>query len=223
MKVKYNSSYIGLRKDLLQFIPDSALNLSVLDVGCAVGSNGYYLKNIGSVSYVEGIELDKGMATEAAQKIDKVICGDLEDPETLKKISKRKFDYILLGDILEHLVNPWATLTYLSANHLAAEGKIIISIPNIQHVDVFIHVFLKGVWPHNERGIFDKTHLRFFTLRSIISLIEDASLRIEVLHRKFRYRDRIGSKFPIFSRGLLTKIFPNYFTFQYLVVCSHDE
>ncbi|MDY0222955.1 MAG: class I SAM-dependent methyltransferase [Desulfobacterium sp.] len=211
----FNASYTSIRDDLIKYIEGK--NLRVFDVGCSTGTNGVFLKKNGIASYLLGVEIDKEMGSIAKKNYDEVLIGNLEDPELLKKIPLGFFDYILLGDVLEHLVNPWEILLHLS-KAIKKNGKIIISIPNIQHIDTFIHLFLKGYWPYNKRGLYDKTHLRMFTKKNIEELIEFANLKIITIERKFRFRDEIGSSFPRYG-GVLKKVFPNLFTFQYIVVC----
>jgi 2-polyprenyl-3-methyl-5-hydroxy-6-metoxy-1,4-benzoquinol methylase len=212
----FNESYIGLRYDLIKHIKGS--DLTIMDVGCATGSNGKYLleNNIGKA--VHGIEYDYNMATIARQSYTDVQIGDIEKMDLLTIYKGIQFDYILIGDILEHLKNPWNILLLLK-ECLKSDGKIIFSVPNFQHIDVFIHVFIKGIYPYNERGIFDKTHLRFFTWKNIEELVERSFLEIIKVDRNYRYRDNLKSKFPFYGK-LLKHLFKNYYTFQYIVVCK---
>lgn len=214
MENNYNTSYIGLRSDLLKFVSGEDLNF--LDIGCATGVTGGFLKEKGMARRVVGVELDPQMALEAGNRIDKLIIGNIEDDCVFKQLGEELFDFILLGDVLEHLYDPWTILEKL-AGLLTGEGKIIISLPNIQHIELFIRVFIKGEWPYNKRGIFDATHLRWFTYKNVIQLEEKCNVKILKIERKFRYRDYIGSKFPFYG-NVLKKVVPNLFTFQFLVV-----
>jgi 2-polyprenyl-3-methyl-5-hydroxy-6-metoxy-1,4-benzoquinol methylase len=215
--MEFNYSYIGLRPDLLKYIIREDIN--VLDVGCATGSNGEWLKNNKKIKYLAGIELDNKMAAIAKPFYDEMIVGNLDSLDLDKALNKRKFDYILLGDILEHLIDPDKTLSQLS-ERLSTDGKIIISLPNIQHINTFINLYIKGKWAYNERGIYDKTHLRWFTLKNIREMVHSSNLKIVKIERKYRFMDAVGSKFPLGSRIVLTRLFRNLFTFQYVIVCS---
>ncbi len=216
MDFQYNQSYIGLRPDILNHV--SGYNLYVLDVGCATGANGHWLRNKGFAKYLFGVEIDKDMADLAQKNFDMVVVGDIESKEVATRIPKQLFDYVLMGDVLEHLRDPWSVLNNL-CDSLKPGGKIIFSVPNIRHIDVFIHVFIKGYWPYNDRGIFDKTHIRMFTKKNVYDIAEYAGLKILKLNKNFRYRDKIGSVFPI-SGKILKKIFPDFYTFQYVAVCE---
>jgi 2-polyprenyl-3-methyl-5-hydroxy-6-metoxy-1,4-benzoquinol methylase len=212
--MNFNSSYIGIREDLLQHV--KGVGLVILDVGCATGVNGQFLKDKKIAKEVIGIELDPLMAKEAHNKIDGVIVGNIENSSILQELIGKKFDVILLGDVLEHLQDPWDVLKKL-ISFLSTNGRIIVSVPNIQHIELFINVYLKGEWPYNDRGIFDRTHLRWFTYKNIRKLEENCGLKIEKIERKFRFRDRRGAEFPLYGK-VLRKLFPSIFTFQYIFI-----
>lgn len=216
---EYNNSYIGLRKDLIKYITSG--KHVVLDVGCALGINGKYLIDNSYASEVVGIEYDEDMAQEASSNNSKVFCGDLNDNKFRESVlnANYTFDYILFGDILEHLYDPLKVLNELRTM-LKPNGQIIISLPNIGHIELFIQVFIKGTWPKNERGIFDKTHLRWFTRKDVFSLAESANLEVINYERKLRARDAIGSQFN-WKTKLLKRINKDLVTFQHIIVCKH--
>jgi len=211
-----NDSYIGLRYDILKFISGS--NKLVLDVGCATGVNGKYLLDNSIAQAVYGIENNSTMAFIASNYYTNVQTGDIDKMNLSEIYGSLRFDFIMVGDVLEHLYDPWNTLKNL-VSLLNRDGKIVLSIPNFQHIDVFIHVFIKGIYPYNERGIFDKTHVRFFTWNNILEILDKSSLKIIDTHRNFRYRDKIESKFPFYGK-LLKSLLKNYYTFQYVVLCE---
>jgi len=217
--MKFNQSYIGLREDMLKHI-SSSKSIKVLDIGCATGTNGKYLMDRKLANYVGGIEIDEEMAIIASRYYDKVLTGDLNTDEFLQKclLQFKDMDVILIGDVLEHLINPWQVLNKFKSC-LNKNGNIIFSVPNVRHIDVFIHVFIKGYWPLNERGIFDKTHLRWFTLKNILESLKENDMTTLTIDRNFRFRDRKGSKFPIGGR-FLRVCFREFFTFQYIIVCK---
>ncbi len=209
-----------MRKDLLKYIEGT--ELFILDVGCATGENGKFLKKNHMAAFVAGLEYDKEMIKIAKMNLDEVIECDLNNFQLSKETFGCRFHYIIFGDILEHLINPWKLL-HSASDLLENDGKVLISIPNIQHIETAIQIFLNGKWPYNERGIFDKTHLRFFTLKNILEMIEQSNLVIDILERKYRFRDAIGSTFPMFFEKALKCFFPNLFTFQFIIVSSRRK
>lgn len=217
--MEYNESYIGIRPDLLRYIVGKS-NI-VLDVGCALGVNGRFLIENRKADEVYGIEYDPNMASEAEKYNTKVFCGNLNDGIFIKNILEETplFDYILFGDILEHLYDPLKVLSEFKTV-LKPNGQIIISLPNIGHIELFIQVFIKGTWPKNERGIFDKTHLRWFTRKDVFSLVELANLEVINYEPKLRARDAIGSRFD-WKTKILRRINRDLVTFQHIIVCKH--
>lgn len=203
----YNASYTGLRHDLVRHCKGQ--NIRLLDIGSATGATAKYLRSKGVVSYTEGVELDSCMAKESAAHMDKVVVGDIEREETFTQLGSN-FDYVLLGDVLEHLKDPWALLMKLRGK-LASGGTIVFSVPNTRYIDVFIHVFVKGYWPYNDRGIFDRTHIRMFTKQNIFTMVDSCDLRLDQLARNFRYRDAVGSVFPFYG-PILKWAFADFYT-----------
>lgn len=218
--MSYNKSYIGLRLDLLKYIKGESK--TILDVGCALGMSGHYLLENKIAATVYGIEFNEKMASEAEENITKVFCGDLNDGNFREEVIKESpsFDYIIFGDILEHLYDPLKVLIELKTL-LKPNGQLIISLPNIGHIELFIQVYIKGTWPMNERGIFDKTHIRWFTRKDVFQLAKSANLDVVNYERKLRARDAIGSKFN-WKTKILKRINKDLVTFQHIIVCEHE-
>ena len=150
----------------------------VLDLGCAEGVLGASLKQQGLAREVLGIELFKDAAKVAETRLDRVICGDIEalDRDELGLV-KESFDYILCGDVLEHLRDPWRILAWL-ASLLKDDGRLIASVPNVRHWSVVLPLLFQGKWEYQAHGIMDRTHLRFFTRKTAIRMFEDCGLRV---------------------------------------------
>jgi len=145
----------------------------VLEVGCATGYLSAYLtQQLGCE--VVGIELNPQAAELARQHCASVIVGDVEK-DAFKSLSGL-FDVILFGDVLEHLVCPGAVLSRCK-DYLAQNGCILISMPNVAHYSIRIHLLL-GRFNYQEYGLLDRTHLRFFTLRTARQLIEEAGYQV---------------------------------------------
>ena len=69
------------------------------------------------------------------------------------------FDYVIAGDVLEHLYDPWMTAKRM-ASLLAANGHVIISVPHSGHSSV-VAAFFNSDIDLQPSGILDKTHIRF--------------------------------------------------------------
>ena len=145
--------------------------LNVLEVGCACGATLLAIRNANPKAEVYGIEFDK-KAAEMARHFAVVEALNVEKLD--RPAWHEKFDYIILGDVIEHLREPWQTMKNLAAV-LKPGGCVIISVPNVMHFSVF-RMMLKGRWQYEEAGILDRTHLRFFTRTEVVALLQEAGL-----------------------------------------------
>ena len=216
--MKFNKSYVGLREDLLKHVKGTKLH--ILDVGCSVGVNGDFLINNSIATIVDGVEFDVEMAQLAQNKYNKVFIGDLNDDEFLDELRSVNIDYdfIICGDILEHLSIPKRVLNLLQVK-LKPEGKIIVSLPNIAHWELLIQVYKNGKFPRNDRGIFDKTHLSWFTKKDALNIFSNNKFKNTRYFRNYRYRDD-GRKPNILMYQFLKLFFKNLVTFQHIIVAQ---
>jgi 2-polyprenyl-3-methyl-5-hydroxy-6-metoxy-1,4-benzoquinol methylase len=136
----------------------------VLDVGCATGYLAAELVRRGCT--VDGVEVDPAAAEQARAHCREVVVGDLEAPSTHAAVERllagARPDVVLCADVLEHLRDPWAVLAWLRTLLAPGEGKAIISVPNIGHWTAR-RALLRGRFDYADHGLFDRTHLRFFT------------------------------------------------------------
>jgi SAM-dependent methyltransferase len=146
----------------------------VLDVGCATGYLAARLTARGCS--VTGFEVDAGSAALAEEHCERVIVGDLESADDRAAIPGG-FDFVLLGDVLEHLVDPWAALRFVRGR-LAPGGVAVASIPNVAAWTVRL-ALARGSWAYTETGLLDRAHLRFFTRRTAHELVRGAGFAIE--------------------------------------------
>jgi 2-polyprenyl-3-methyl-5-hydroxy-6-metoxy-1,4-benzoquinol methylase len=160
----------------------------VLDLGCASGVVGAALKARQGCEVV-GIELDPAYAADAADRLDRVVRGDLDVLASgdAALLDLGRFDCLLAGDVLEHLRDPWLVLGRF-AGLLDPGGAAVVSLPNVRFWETFWQVGVRGTWPQHAEGIFDRTHLRWFTLRDAWALLEGAGLRVEAVRRVARLR-----------------------------------
>jgi hypothetical protein len=144
--------------------------MRILEVGCGQARLGAALKRDNPARYVAGIEIQLEAAKVAAQHIDDVFVLDLEQQSP--EIEPGSLDCILFGDVLEHLVNPGDLLERYRAL-LSPTGKILCSVPNVQHYSILI-ALLTGDFQYTKNGILDATHLRFFSHSTLQKLLLDA-------------------------------------------------
>jgi len=214
---EFNPSYTSARQDVLQLVPSNAY--TVLDVGCSTGEVGMRLKRRGdNKTTVVGIEQDPAMAEVASTRLDQVVIGDVEKIDFYAELAQSAFDTIICADILEHLRDPWKCLSSLHPL-LAEDGTIIASLPNVRHYVTLLNLIFAGNWPYRDRGIHDRTHLRFFALRNIHALFENANFRITMIKRKYRLVER-PHRLNRLAHYLALPVIREFLTYQYLVVAK---
>lgn len=147
-------------------------NKTVLDVGCATGYLAQALRARGCT--VSGVEYDAEAAEMARPHLDLLVVGDLVTLDVESAFGDRRFDAIVLGDVLEHLADSDPVLARLTTL-LAPGGSVVISVPNVAHGSLRL-ALLQGRWQYRELGLLDRTHLRFFTRSSLMALLADAGL-----------------------------------------------
>lgn len=168
--------YTGARDEMLYFIPDNAR--SFLDIGCGDGNFGECLKAISRHNIVWGSELSPDIARIASQKLDHVIVGDISNK--VVEIPNNFFDCITFNDSLEHIVDPFSLLEKIKKK-LSPKGVIVCSIPNIRYFKALQSLIFDKDWKYVEAGTFDRTHLRFFTHKSIIRMFKEQGYKIEII------------------------------------------
>lgn len=147
---------------------------TVLEVGCDCGANLAGIKNLFPKSRLFGLEINPGAAAVAAS-FGEVQTGNIEDYNLAYE--EQSFDYIIFGDVLEHLRDPERAVAYCRC-FLRPQGKIITSIPNLMHYTV-LRALIGGDFTYQDAGLLDRTHIHFFTLNEIVRMFARAGYRID--------------------------------------------
>ncbi len=183
-----------VNQEMLRFVTQNSRR--ILDVGCACGGFGQLLKDTRPVE-VWGIELNERAAAVASQRLDHVICAGFDSSLSLPIHS---FDCIIFNDVLEHLVDPFAALLYCK-ELLRNGGVVVASIPNVRYFHTMWDLLVHKNWQYTDSGILDRTHLRFFTQRSILSTFNTLGYCVECIEgihptpsRKFSFLNRLSFK-----------------------------
>jgi SAM-dependent methyltransferase len=205
--------YSGARPDVVRLLPAEARR--VLDVGCGAGMTAALVRERCPAVHVIGLEPSEELAAHAAKQVDEIIVGRVDDDSVLGALAAQApFDVIICADVLEHLAEPLPVLQAL-AGQLSPGGCLITSIPNVRHLSTFIALGLLGTWPARDRGIHDRTHLRFFARRDILRLGAEAGLKPSCERRNVRL---IESKAWTLVLAKVRDFWPlrGFVTFQYL-------
>lgn len=176
------------RQDILSYVPKSGSRM--IDIGCGEGAFAELVKKNNGFKEVWGMELDEKSAAVASTRLDRVVKGDIV--ETLKELPDNYFDFACMNDILEHLVWPELFLKELRTK-LTANATIFCSVPNIRYYRLIWNLLQHGDFEYQDSGILDRTHLRFFTKKSFLSVLartgyEPVQVIIPTKSQSFRFK-----------------------------------
>ncbi len=173
--------YETARPEVQAHVPASAQR--ILDLGCSTGALGAALKERQN-ALVVGVEADADYASAAQSRLDRVVVSDIETFLQDSIPGEAPFDCLIVADVLEHLVNPWEVLKQ-AVGLVDAGGTVVISVPNVAEWGGIWRLLHTGRWPRDDEGVFDQTHLRWFTLDDALDLIRSADLRVTAVEPRY--------------------------------------
>jgi 2-polyprenyl-3-methyl-5-hydroxy-6-metoxy-1,4-benzoquinol methylase len=162
-------------QDLYNLIPDNLS--SIIEIGSGSGALAKAIKLRSPNTHYTGVEIIDEYAILSKRYCDVVLTDNIEKPDHELTSLIQNASAIVFSDVLEHLYNPWQTLQSLNTL-IPKDCSIFASIPNIQHWSV-IFGLISGNFNYTESGLLDKTHLRFFTKSTIISLFSNNGFEIK--------------------------------------------
>jgi len=165
--------YRSDREELLEFlVQNSQLHGRVLDVGCGEGQLGAHIRAHGAAE-VWGVEPVHEAAVRASEHLTHVYEGFFPGVSIDSDV---RFDLIVFADSLEHMTDPWEALRE-ARGLVSPTGRVLISVPNVAHYSV-IQKQLRGRWDYADSGLLDRTHLRFFTPKTIVEAVVESGYRV---------------------------------------------
>ncbi|MEQ1672822.1 MAG: class I SAM-dependent methyltransferase [Hyphomicrobium sp.] len=174
--IKPASYFSKARADFVDRLPRDP-SAQILEIGCGTGATGALALSEGCCGRYVGVELFETAATEAREVLTEVITGNVE---TLAfDFHPAEFDAIILSEVLEHLVEPGEVLKSLS-RFVRPGGLLLASSPNISHWRV-IRELVMGRFTLADQGVFDRTHLRWFTPETFSAMAEAAGFDVDEL------------------------------------------
>ena len=162
-------------QDLYNLIPNNLS--SVIEIGSGSGALAKAIKLRSPNTHYTGVEIIDEYAILSKRYCDVVLTDNIEKPDHELTRLIQNASAIVFSDVLEHLYNPWQTLKFLRSE-ISNECAIYASIPNIQHWSI-IFGLLSGNFNYTDSGLLDRTHIRFFTKNTIISMFKDCGFEVK--------------------------------------------
>lgn len=200
-KYEYDAS-VRLSSAAVKVVRMTGSNKRVLELGAGPGSITRLLHSHGSCR-VTAIEIDAASIEKLAPFCEKICRFDLNDENWTAAVSgSDKFQVVVAADVLEHLHNPEATLRAMGTL-VGSDGYVVVSLPHIGHNGV-IACMIQGDFAYGNVGLLDKTHLRFFGIKNIQRLFDNAGFTI--LEAEFVVRKPERTEFSDFWQQLPAKL-----------------
>ncbi|MBW3671168.1 MAG: class I SAM-dependent methyltransferase [Acidobacteria bacterium] len=189
---------------------------ALLDIGAAGGELASFLAE--DFDRLIGVEGDPARVEALSRYFDQAFVADLNHLERLPAAAA-----VIMGDVLEHLPRA-GPLLRLVRDSIAPDGRLYVSVPNIANVTVRLSL-LFGRWSYADRGILDRTHLRFYTRRTIEAELREHGfepVKIEATTMPIRLvlEGRLPAAAIRFGERLLlatTAIFPALLGYQWVI------
>lgn len=187
----------------------------VLDLGCGPGWLAERMTRAGH--QVVGVDLVESQGVGA--RMSRFVQCDLERGLTLDR--DECFDVVVAADVLEHLRDPERLLRE-ALRHLRPGGLVLASVPNVSHWYVRARVAL-GLFSYDQRGILDRSHIRFFTRRSFLQLARRCQLEVVTKFHTGLPLEPLGfrpssavSRFVKAVDAVLVQLRPTLFAYQFV-------
>jgi 2-polyprenyl-3-methyl-5-hydroxy-6-metoxy-1,4-benzoquinol methylase len=209
VKLGYPSSH----QFALDAVPE---NSRVLDIGAGPGRMAHALVAKGC----EVTVVDQFPAPDAPGDVE-VLQQNLDDPPAF---DARKYDHLLMLDVIEHLKDPEQFLEQLVDQFDHGPRTLVLTTPNVAFVAQRL-MLLFGQFNYGNAGILDRTHTRLFTFRSLRRLLLDSGFRLrEVRGVPAPWPKVLGNGAPgraaIRVNELLIRLSRTLFSYQIFVVAD---
>jgi 2-polyprenyl-3-methyl-5-hydroxy-6-metoxy-1,4-benzoquinol methylase len=217
------SYYEGVNAELLSMLPKEVR--TVVEVGCGAGRFAAAYRAINPTVRYLGVELFEEAAQQAATQMDDIIIGNIEDTDVFTELEEvledSEIDVLVFGDVLEHLLDPWNILAKFK-QIMSPNGYCVACIPNISHWTILAGL-IHGEWNYADSGLLDKTHLRFFTKKTMIELFQNTGWQVEALTARIIFPQETEQAMSVLtplapSFGLTTEeVKENLTVFQWVI------
>ena len=213
--LKAVSYFTLVRHELISLLPPRAKR--VLEIGAGGGDTLLYIKEKGLANEVVGVDICRiDESNQTNPLIDTFIIGDIEREDL--NLPAGYFDAVILGDVIEHMADPWAALKKI-ALLLAPDATIILSTPNFRNLYNFHKIYVQGDFRYDPAGgLLDKTHLRFFCKKNIIDLLHTPEITFDSIRAIHDFPQHKFRPIVNIVNRLTFRAFEEFLVSQYIVV-----
>lgn len=192
----------------------------ILDVGASSGQLGRVLA--GSGLTIDGIEPDPDSAAAAAPFYRSMQVATVE----AATLPEGMYGVVVCADVLEHAADPRAVLRRL-LDAAIPEAEFLISVPNVAHVAARL-LRLSGSFPRHDRGIFDRTHLHFYTRATAVEFVRSTGLEVRAISTTPVPLEDVWPRvlgaptleLAMRAQVLAARVAPTLFAFQWIIIAS---
>ena len=169
----------------------------ILEIGCAEGN---FRENLSKENEYWGVEPNVSIAAIASKKLDKVLIGTYQ--EIYNQIPNDYFDLVICNDVIEHMADHDEFFLSIKKK-IKKDGYLVASIPNVRYLLNISDILVKKDWEYKDDGILDRTHLRFFTKKSLMRTIINNGFIIEKIEGINPYKGASGLKRYLYYLAIL--------------------
>ncbi len=173
--MKQTPAHHDFNLDVFDLLPNDRRH--VVEVGCSFGGLAKAYREVNPGCRYTGIEIDPDYAEVAAGSCTDVLSADFEMMDDERFGTLAGADCWIFSDVLEHFKDPWSALRRIRAV-LPPGGCVVASLPNTQHWSFQI-LLSNGFLRYQDSGLFDRTHLRFFSRLTLFELFRDTGYVVE--------------------------------------------
>ncbi|OGE64646.1 hypothetical protein A3I48_00600 [Candidatus Daviesbacteria bacterium RIFCSPLOWO2_02_FULL_36_7] len=190
---------------------------TILEIG---SSTGYMTKAfLSNKCIVDVIETDKQAVAKLPKEVRKKFAQSIEDSNICRLLNK-DYDYIIMADVLEHLVTPGEVLKRL-LKVSSSKTKLLVSLPNVACWMMRKQLFFNGDFQYQDSGLLDRTHLHFYTVKTLPKVLTENGWKVEQVKGTITRLpfERLIKKVPLLYSFLVSK-YKNLAYYHFLTISS---
>lgn len=207
----------GLSPTQLEILKIVGKEKTILEIGSSAGYMTRVFLKLGCI--VDVVEQDSFAIAKIPKQTRKKFAQSIEDKKIYKLLNK-DYDYIIMADVLEHLVAPEKVLKSL-LKVSSTKTRLLVSLPNIACWTMRKQLFFKGDFEYQDSGLLDSTHLHFYTVETLPKILSENGWKVEQIIGTITRLpfERFIKKVPLLYAAIVSR-HKNLAYYHFLVVAS---